>query len=56
MISQSKDIRWLDGEKNKHLSKYTLPESEGIKNIYIPWKWKWKENWGSNTYIKQNAL
>ena len=60
---QPKDTGWLNGYKNKtHIyAVYKKPTSDLKKQIdcermekYIPCKWKAKESWNSNPYIRQN--
>ena len=61
-----KDIVWLNSYKKKmHIySAYkrltsdlkTHTERNGRMGKGIPCKWKSKESWGSNNYIRQNRL
>ena len=61
---QPKDTDWLNEYKNKtHIHavykkltsdlKPHMTESERMEK-YIPCKWKAKESWNSNPYIRQN--
>ena len=63
---QPKDTDWLKGHKNKThtYAVYKRPttdqghiqtESEGVEKD-IPYKWKSKESWSSNSHIRQNRL
>ena len=65
---QPKDTDWLNGlKKNKthiyilskrdplQIQEHIQTEGEGMEKD-IPCKWKSKENWSTNTYIRQKRL
>ena len=42
-------------EENHQIQTHLQTESEGMEND-IPYKWKSKESWSSNSHIRQNRL
>ena len=62
---QPTGIEWLNGYKTRHMYAAYKKLTSDLKTHTdwnwrdgkgIPCKWKLKESWGSNNYIRQNRL
>ena len=54
----SQILEWINNENHCTTLLYSkdIQRLKGIEKKYISHKWKLKNNWGSNTYIRQNRL